>query len=388
MTLIWQKGVLILMTGKDRRIKLAEPVLGDEEIHAIQEVFKSGWIAEGPITKEFEAKVAEFTGAKNVIATTSCTTALELALRAIKIGRGDEVIVPDFTYPATADVVKWIGAKPVLVDVDSSYNINPEEIEKAISKKTKCLIPVSWGGNPLDFKPLNALKEKYGFYIVEDAACSLGSEFSGKKTGSWADITCFSFHARKVITTGEGGMITTDSDSIAEEIRCLKRFGIKMGKHGEEFVKVGTNYKLCDILSAIGVQQMKRLTKIINRHIELADNYSKLFENIDYVKPPTKEKEAKHVFQTYAVYIELEGIRDKIIKDLRKDNIETQIGTYALHLLKPFRHNKKIGKLQVAEKLYKNLLALPMYYSLTFDEQEQVVEGICKLVNGYSENLT
>jgi perosamine synthetase len=381
----YEKGdVFVGVTG--RRIKLAEPVVGEEELQAIRRVFESGWVAEGPMTREFEARLAEFVGAKHAIATTSCTTALELALRAINLQPDDEVIVPDFTYPATADVVSWIGAKPVLVDVDSSYNVNPIEIEKAISNKTKCVLTVSWGGNPLDFRPLCELKEKYGFYLVEDAACSLGSEFLGKKTGAIADITCFSFHARKVITTGEGGMITTNDEGLAEEIQCLKRFGIKKGEKGEEFVKIGTNYKLCDILGCIGIQQMEKINRIIERHIELARNYDRLLEDIDFVKIPTKNKEARHVFQTYAVYIAIDGIRDRIIEDLKKKNIETQIGTYALHLQKAFKHVKKIGALEVAEALYRNLLALPMCFSMTLEDQEIVVEEIARLIRLYSKS--
>ena len=367
-----------------KKIKLAEPVVGDEELQMIRKVFESGWVAEGPMAKEFEVKVAEFTGARHAIATTNCTTALELALRAVNIKPGDEVIVPDFTYPATADVVSWIGAEPVLVDVDFTYNVNAEEIEKAISKKTKCIMPVSWGGNPLDYGPLNELKEKYGLYIIEDAACSLGSEFAGKKTGTMADITCFSFHARKVITTGEGGMITTDDEALAEEIRCLKRFGIQKGEDGEEFVKIGTNYKLSDILAGIGIQQMQRINGIIEKHIELADNYNRLIENVDFVKPPTKHKLAKHVYQTYAVYIEIEGIRDKIIEELKKENVETQIGTYAVHLQKAFKNAKFVGDLSVAEKLYRSLLALPMCCSMTSDDQEYIVQEIVRLIKSYS----
>jgi dTDP-4-amino-4,6-dideoxygalactose transaminase len=369
------------VTSEGKKIKLTEPVVGQEELQIIRKVLESGWLAEGPMTREFEAKLAQFTGAKYAIATTSCTTALELALRALHIKRGDEVIVPDFTYPATADAVSWVGANPVLVDVDiSSYNINMNEVEKAINKKTRCLMPVSWGGNPLNIKALNELKEEYGLYIIEDAACSLGSEFAGKKTGTMADVTCFSFQARKVITTGEGGMITTDDEKLAEEIKSLKKFGMKPTSNGVEFVKIGTNYKLCDILGAIGVKQMERIDVIIDRRIELASNYTKLLESIDFMKPPIKDEKAKHTYQTYAVYIEIEGIRDKIIQELKKENIETQIGTYALHLQKAFKNAKRSGDLATAEKLYENLLALPMCHSMTLADQEYVINEIARLI--------
>jgi perosamine synthetase len=372
----------LTVKNEGKKLKLIEPVVGYDELQAVEKVFRSGWLTEGPAAREFETEIAAFTGAKYAIATTSCTTALELALRALHIGHGDEVIVPDFTHPATADVVSWVGADPVLVDVDiSSYNIRFDEVKKATSKKTKCVVAVSWGGNPLDFRLLNDLREEYGLRIIEDAACSLGSEFLGKKTGTMADITCFSFHPRKLITTGEGGMITTDDSELAEEIKYLKKFGMKSTKERDEFIKVGTNYKLSDILAAVGLEQMKKIDQIIERRIELANNYSELLRNIHSIRPPTKDTRAKHVYQTYAPYIEIEGIRDKVIQRLKKEGIETQIGTYSLHLQRAFRNSRKAGPLKTAEKLYKNLLALPMCHSMTLKDQERVVSSIKPLLH-------
>ena len=367
-----------------KKIKLTEPVIGEEEIKNVSKVLRSGWLTEGQQTKEFEERVKKYVGVKYAVATTSCTTAFELALRVLDIVPGDEVIVPDFTYPATANIVKWIGAKPILVDVDLfSYNVDPDEIEKAVTEKTRCIMPVSWGGNPLNMKPLNELKEKYDLFIVEDAACSLGAEYNGKKTGTMADITCFSFHPRKVITTGEGGMAVTDNPVYAEKLESLKKFGMET-KNGEtKFVRCGTNYKLSDILGAVGVEQMKKIDAIINRRIELANYYNKLLAEIDLIRAPEKRENTKHVYQTYAAYIEKEGARDKIITDLRKKNIETQIGTYALHLQFSYKKVKKVGKLKRAEKLYKNLLALPMCHSMTKKDQEYVISEIENLLKKY-----
>lgn len=357
-----------------KKIKLIEPVVGEEEIKNIRKVLRSGWLTEGQATVEFEEEVKKYVGAKYAIATTSCTTALELSLRALGIGPRDEVIVPDFTHPATGNIVKWIGAKPVLVDVDLfSYNVDPAEIEKAITKKTRCIIPVSWGGNPLDMKPLNELKEKYDLFIVEDAACSLGAESSGKKTGTMADITCLSFHPRKIITTGEGGMAVTNNPAYAEKLESLKKYGMKAENEKIKFVGNGINYKFNDILSAIGLAQMKKIDTIIDRRIELASYYNKLLAHIDLIKPPEKRRNTKHVYQTYAAYIEKDGTRDKIIKDLKKENIETQIGTYALHMQPSYKQVKKTGKLERAEKLFRNLLALPMCHSMAQEDQENVV---------------
>ena len=369
---------------KRKKIKLIEPVIGKEEINNVRKVLRSGWLTEGPRTEELEERIKQYVGVEYAVATTSCTTAIELALRALAIRPGDEVIVPDFTHPATGNMVQWVGATPVLVDVDPfSYNIDPAEIEKAITKKTRCIVPVSWGGNPLDTRPLCEMKEKHDLSIVEDAACSLGAEYDGKKTGKMADITCLSFHPRKIITTGEGGMAITDDSVYAGRIELLKKFGMET-KEGEiTFAGEGTNYKLSDILAAIGVAQMNKIDKIIKRRIELADQYNDLLAKVDSIRPPEKKKNAKHTYQTYAVYIEKNGIRNRIIEDLRQKNIEAQIGTYSLHLQPSYTRAKKIGKLEQAEKLYRNLLALPMCHSMTKADQEYVVSELKKSVSGH-----
>jgi dTDP-4-amino-4,6-dideoxygalactose transaminase len=193
-----------------------------------------------------------------------------------------------------------------------------------------------------------------------------------------ADMTCFSFHPRKLITTGEGGMVMTDSSVYAEKLASLKNFGIDTRSEQIRFVRDGTNYKLSDILGTIGIEQMKKIEAIISRRIELARYYDDLLAESDSIRPPEKDEKAKHVYQTYAVYVEKEGARNKIIEDLQKKNIETQIGTYALHLQPSYSEVRKVGKLDSAEKLYRNLLALPMCDSMTKKDQERVVSEVAK----------
>ena len=362
-----------------KKLKLIEPVIDEEEVKSVSRVLRSGWLTEGSVTKRFEEEVRKYLGVKYAVATTSCTTALELSLRALGIGPGDEVIVPDFTHPATGNIVEWIGAMPVLVDVDLlSYNIDPSEVEKAITEETKCIIPVSWGGNPLDMKPLSDLKEKHGLTIVEDAACSLGAESDGKKTGTMADITCFSFHPRKIVTSGEGGMVVTDDPALAEKISSMKNFGMRTESGKHMFVQLGTNYKLSDVLSAIGLAQMKKIEKMIRRRIELANYYDRLLVGNDLITPPQRRENTKHTCQTYSVYVQKERARDRIIEDLRKASIETQIGTYALHLQPSYKDAKRVGRLERAEKLYMNLLALPLSHSMLKKDQELVISRIEK----------
>jgi dTDP-4-amino-4,6-dideoxygalactose transaminase len=366
-----------------RKIRLIEPVVGAEEERLIAEVLKSGWLSEGPMTKKFEELVGSFTGAKHAVAATSCTTAMEMGLRAMGIEQGDRVLIPDFTHPATADAVLAVGAKPVLIDVDlSTYNIDCDEMRK-VGKKAKAAIPVSWGGYPMDKKDFDGLKKDYDMLIMEDAACSLGSECRGIKTGTMADITCYSFHPRKVITTGEGGMITTDNDEYAERVRSLKNFGV--GKVGAEmhFLRYGTNYKMSDILAAVGVAQMGKLPQIIEKRIELAGNYDKLLSDVDGIRPPKRIGDVKHIYQTYAAYVEIEGARDKLMQHLRSSGVEAQIGTYALHMEPYYRNLEKQGDLTNSKLLYQNLLALPMCHRMTREDQEYVVSLTEKFLRGF-----
>ncbi len=368
-----------------KTIKLIEPVVGKEELALIEEVLESGYMTEGPKTKEFESKFAEYVGASHGIATTSCTTAMELSLRVLGIGEGDEVIVPDFTYPATADVVRFVGATPVLVDVSpESYNVHAEHIEEAITPRTKCIMPVSLFGNPIDIEPIEKLKEEHGFFIVEDAACSTGARRGERRTGSIADMTCFSFHPRKVITTGEGGMVTTSVDEYAELASSMKKFGIAIGAGGvSNFTRAGSNYKLSDVLGAIGVAQLKKVDGIITRRRELAANYDRLLVGSEGIVPPKVDDGVKHVYQTYAVRITIEGARDKLISDLKERNIQTQIGTYSLHVQPSFSEVQKVGDLNISEMLYNDLLALPLSHHMTIEDQENVVASLNELLSEY-----
>jgi dTDP-4-amino-4,6-dideoxygalactose transaminase len=358
------------------KIYLARPKIGEEELEAIKKVLDSRYLTEGPITAEFERKFAEYSDAKFGIATTSCSTALEVSLRVIGVGKGDEVIVPDYTYPVTGSIVSLVGAKPVLVDVDiDSYNVTAENIEEAITDKTKAIIPVSLFGNPLK-KEVYKIGKEYGLAVIEDAACSAGSMLEGKKVGSFADMTCFSFHPRKVITTGEGGMITTNNEEYAEKARSLKKFGMRSLDGQTRFVEMGTNYKMSDILAAVGLTQLEKIEDIIKDRIEKAKIYTELLEKIDGIRPPEIRPNTRHNFQSYVCYVEREGMRDRIRNELAKKGIETQIGTYCLHLEPAFKNVKKIGKLQNSEKLYYNSITLPLHYELTYEQQENICREV------------
>ncbi len=353
------------------------PDIGNEEYDAMKRVLDSMYLTEGPVTQEFERVVANYVGAKHASAMTSCTTALHTVLEVVGV-KGKEVIVPDYTYPATAEAVILAGGKPVLVDVDmESMNMTSEILENAYDEKMNVFIPVSWGGVPLE-PEIYRTGKKLGLFNLEDAACSLGSMIGNDKVGKLADATCFSFHPRKVITTGEGGMITTDNDEIAEKCHSFKHFGMENGK----FVTIGTNYKMSNILSAIGLEQMKKIEKIVKERIERAKVYDDLLTKIPGIRRAYSKNGTRQTYQSYTCYVEKEGMRDKIRQKLAENNIESQIGTYALHLEPAYANLKKVGNLKNSELLFKNALTLPLHNQLTVNDQETVCQIIRSTITG------
>lgn len=358
-------------------IPLAVPEIGNEELSEIKKVFSTGFLTEGVTTKEFEKAVSEYVGVKHAIAVTSCTTGLHTVLKCLDI-KGQEVIIPDYTHPATAEAIILAGGKPVLVDVDlESMNMTSQILEDAYNESMKVFSPVSWAGVPLEPKIYEVAK-KLGLKNLEDAACSLGAKIGDKFVGKMADFSCFSFHPRKVITTGEGGIITTDDDDIAEMCYSFKHFGAK----GSSFEIVGTNYKLSNILSAIGLVQMKKIEKIIEGRIEKAKIYKEMLEKIGGITPAYEGVGTRQTFQSYTCFVEKEGYRDKIRNALADENIQSQIGTYSLHLEPAYKGIKKIGKLKNSELLFQNALTLPLHNKLTNDDQER----ICKIIKISLEN--
>jgi len=368
---------LELIKNKLMKIPLIKPYINQEIKDKVLEVLESGYLTEGPVTKEFEIKIKEYLGCKHVIAVTSATTGLEVALRALKIGPGDEVIVPDYTYPATASVVPIVGAKVVIVDVNKeSMLIDYDEIEKAITPSTKAIIPVSIFGNPLDYERLNAIKKKFGIYIIEDAACSIGAEYNGVKIGNQADISVFSLHPRKFITTGEGGVITTQNDVWAEWMNSYKHFGMNMSiqnREGIQFDIIGTNYKLSNIQAAIGLGQLKYIDELLAKRIELANNYLKLLEDNSKISIPGSLINGQHSYQSFCIFIEN---RNEVMIKMKEKGIEVQIGTYALHMHNAFTNNDLIsilGLMNNSKWCFEHTLTLPLYNDLTFIEQEYIV---------------
>jgi dTDP-4-amino-4,6-dideoxygalactose transaminase len=354
-----------------KKIPLMKPFISQEIKDIVCEVLDSGYLTEGPVTKEFENAVRRYVGCKHAIAVTSCTTGLEMALRVLGVGPGDEVIVPDYTYPATADVVAIVGATVVIVDVSpKTMLIDYEALEAAITDKTKAVIPVSLFGNPLDWGRLNEIKMRHNLYMIEDAACSLGAEYKGIKVGNLCDISVFSHHPRKFITTGEGGTITTNNDEWYDWMESYKHFGMGASPTREStvFSRIGTNYKLSNLLAAVGLGQMSHIDELLDKRIELADRYRELLSGGKGIEFPRTTPGGKHSYQSFCVLVE---DRDRILKEMRSHGIEVQIGTYALHMHPAFAEKTNIrhhASLAGSRYVYENCLALPLYHELSEDD--------------------
>ncbi len=361
------------------KIPLIRPVITAETKARVLEVLESGFLTEGEVTRQFEQAVRDYVGCRFAIAVTSCTAGLELALRALGIGPGDEVIVPDYTYPATADVVAIVGATLVIVDIcRQTMLIDYEALEQAITPRTKAILPVSLFGNPLDYDRLQGLKERYGVYVVEDAACALGAEYKGRKVGTQADMTVFSFHPRKFITTGEGGVIATNNPEWAEWLNSYKHFGMEVSASRRQayFKRIGSNYKLSNLLAAVGLSQMARIEELLAKRLALADYYRHLLAQQPLVNLPQTTVHGKHSQQSFGIFVPR---RDEVMDYLRQQGIEAQIGTYALHLFPPFAPGENcqlVGDLKNSRYAFDHCLVLPLFYDMTTADQELVVETL------------
>ena len=368
-------------------IPLTRPYFDSEEIEEIREVLNSGWVSQGPKTKEFEDAIAKYVGAKYAIAVTNCTAALHLSLLGIGVEKGDEVLVADFTHPATGHSVLYCGAKPVFIDVDlRTYNTDPNLIEEKINDKTKAIIPVHTFGQPAEMDAIIEVAEDFDLKVIEDAACALGAKYKNKYAGTIGDIGCFSFHARKGITTGEGGMVVTNNKNLANKIRRLSVFGMISAWNREksrefiipEFTEVGYNYKMSDITAAVGVAQLRKLDKIIERKQELAKYWDEKIQEIELIEPPYVSENVKHIYQSYVALVDKRINRNKLIEALMRKGVQTQIGTYASHIQPVYNSNQRCPN---SLEIFNRSLSLPMYYELKeedIDVATSVLEKVMK----------
>lgn len=366
------------------KVPLAKPYFDSDELDEIRSVLDSGWVSQGPKVKEFEDKAAEYLGVKYAIAVTNCTAALHLSLLSVGIKEEDEVLVADYTFPATGHSVLYCRAKPVFVDVDSrTYNIDSSLIEDKITDKTKAIIPVHTFGQPAEMDEIMDIAKDHNLKVIEDAACAFGAKYKNNFVGTIGDIGCFSFHARKGITTGEGGMAVTNDRNLADFIRNLSIFGATSAWDREksneftipEFTKVGYNYKMSDVTAAIGVAQLRKLDKIIVRKRELARYWDEKLQEINFIESPYVSDNVKHVYQSYVVLVDKRINRNNMIETLLKNGIQTQIGTYASHAQPVYNSNDRCP---ISLDIFKRSLALPMYYQMKEEDIDAVVESFKK----------
>ena len=363
----------------DTFIRLVVPDLGPEELREVEEVFASGQLTQGPKVAAFERVVADRVAAAHGIATTSATTALHLSLAALGIGPRDEVLVADYTFPASANVVVQQGARPVLVDIDpSTFTIDPKDLATKVTHKTRAIMPVHTFGLSADMDPIMAIAEEHGLLVVEDAACAIGTTYYGRPVGSIGTLGCFSFHPRKAITTGEGGMVTTNDPAIADTLRLLRNHGGHRADGRFTFAMAGFNYRLSDILAAIGLAQMRKLEAVIAEKRRLAGAYRSALAGVPGVTPPVEPAWGGHVYQSFVILLDSTIERDLVIARMRERGIETTLGTYALHN-EPFFRNTyggQSGDLPGSWTAYRQSLTLPLYPGLGDNGVGRVVESL------------
>lgn len=360
-------------------IPIAEPCLGEEELNNVIEAVKSGWVSsKGKFIEEFEQKFANYCSRKYGVATSNGTVALHLALEALGIKEGDEVIVPDLTFVAVANTVTYCNAKPVFVDSHPEYwCIDPEKIEERITKNTKAVIPVHLYGHPCDMEWIMDIAEDYNLYIVEDAAEAHGAEYKGRKTGSFGGISCFSFYGNKIITTGEGGMCLTDNEELAEKMRILRDHGMNPNKRYWYDV-IGFNYRMTNLPAAVGVAQLTKINQFIEKKRQIARWYSeelKELEEKELIKLHPEMPWAKGVYWMYSILIEDKfGIsRDNLIKKLEEKGIDTRPFFYPVHVMPIYNGDDKFP---VAEELSKKGINLPSGVNLKEDSIKKIISII------------
>ena len=367
-------------------IKLASPDIREEDIRRAAEVLQSGNLIQGINVATFEDELVRFSGIKHCAVVSSGTAALHLALKALGISTGDTVIVPAFTFPATANSATNIGADVLFCDVDpTTYVMTPELIERTIeenySNNIKALIVVHEFGYPADMKSIKAIAKRHGLRLIEDAACALGTTTDGHHVGHYSDVACFSFHPRKAITTGEGGAVLGNDRELVEKIKSLRNHGISYTEKGLDFFTDGLNYRMTDFQAALAIGQLARFRDELGKRHELAEVYRRNLSGVANISlPAAKEGQS---WQSFMIVLS-EGIDRKIIVDmLARKGVEANLGAQALHELSFFRHRYGFGTddFPVAANLYRNGLVLPLYGKLTINDIEYISETLKGLLN-------
>ena len=373
-------------------IPVARPSVGPEEEAAVLQVLRSGWISQGPRVAEFEREFAAFVGAPHAIAVSSCTTALHLAMLVAGIGKGDEVICPSLSFIATANAIRYVGAEPVFVDIDPvTYNLDPAKVREATTTRTRAILAVHQVGMPADMEELGKISRQHGLVLLEDAACASGSIYNGARIGlPHSLLACFSFHPRKVLSTGEGGMITTADEQIASRLKRLRQHAMSvsdLARHGsskiiaETYDEVGFNFRMTDMQAALGLVQLNRLPGFLERRRGRAARYTSELAQIPFLLPPAEPQGSNSNFQSYMVRL-LEDApitRDDMMQSLLDRGISTRRGVMPIHRDLPYANRDWSARLTETNKAADQAIILPLYDQMSDDDQDYVLESIIAL---------
>ncbi len=383
----------------DASIPFALPDLSEAEIQAVVNVLRSGWITTGQKVKEFEARFGQAVGSSHCVAVNSCTAALHLALEAVGVRPGDEVILPTMTFAATAEVVRYLGATPVLVDVrPSDHNLDPAAVERATTKRTRAIIPVHFGGVPADMDEINALAHSRGIAVVADSAHTLPSQYRGRNVGTLADITCFSFYATKTMTTGEGGAAVTENGEWADRMRVMALHGISRdawkrytsgGNWYYEIVAPGYKYNLTDIAAAMGIEQLARAQQMWARRAAIAARYDAVFRPIDALELLSCSPDRAHAHHLYVIKLARSALRvdrNTFIDELRRRGVGASVHFIPLHVHPYYRdtYGYQPESLPIAYDLYQRSISLPLFSAMSDWQVDRVVETVLSLLREHA----
>jgi len=385
----------IVSSVKQHQIPFFVPSIGEEEIRLVVETLQSGWLTTGPKVKQFEQDFAGRVGARHAVAVNSATAALHLALEAVGISAGQEVLVPTMTFAATAEVVIHLGAKPVLVDCcPDTLNIDPQDIEKKITPQTKAVIPVHYGGQPCDMDRILTIARANDLRVIEDAAHAIPARYGDRTVGTIGDVTCFSFYANKTITTGEGGMITTDDDRLAERVRIMTLHGISKdgwkrfsaeGSWYYEILAPGYKFNMTDVAASLGICQLRRCDEFWECRQRYAQMYDEGFADVPEVTVPYVELNVQHAWHLYVIQVKFEHLRidrGDFIKELAEAGIGTSVHYMPLHMHPYYRETfgYQPDDLPVARSVYDRIVSLPIYPRMSDDDVEYVIDNVKRIV--------
>jgi dTDP-4-amino-4,6-dideoxygalactose transaminase len=374
-------------------IPIAKPYLNEQDAQAAFDTIMSGWITQGPRVQEFEEKFAAYTGAKHAVAVSNCTTGLHLAMIVAGIQPGDEVICPSMSYIATANSIMYMGAIPVFAEVHpETYNLDVADAERRITPRTKAILLVHQIGMPADIGAFAALCKKHHLLLIEDAACAAGSSYQGKKIGSHSDLVCFSFHPRKVISTGDGGMVTTNNDAFAERMKLLRQHGMSVNagaRHGatkiifEDHLEVAYNYRMTDIQAAVGIQQLAKLDWIVDERRKIAERYLKELSDIECIRLPREEEGYVTNWQSFSIYVKESApiSRNDLMQALLDRGIASRRGVMTSHRETAYKEQCTGLSLPRTEDACDRSIIIPLYVPMSADDVSTVISALRALLN-------